>query len=328
MYEKVYSSPDIYKINIPLPKNPLRNLNCYVIKTPNHSLIIDTGFNLPACRQALYNGLNELNIDMSKTDLFLTHLHSDHIGLACELFKKVSNIYMSRIDYDYYDKYIINETWDEVDNRFISGGFPKEEIENIHKSVDAYEYETEGSFDVHPLDDGDFLYIDDIKLECVLTPGHTPGHMCLYIEKEKIMFTGDHILFDITPNITFWAHINDPLGMYIKSLEKIRNFDVKTVFTSHRKNEGSFYERIDEILKHHKDRLDECMGIIKAHDGITAYDTASLMNWSIRAKDWNCFPPIQKYFAVGEAIAHIDSLTALEKICKKTINSIDFYTAV
>ncbi len=34
MYTKVYSNPDIYNLYIPLPENPLKNLNCYVIKTP------------------------------------------------------------------------------------------------------------------------------------------------------------------------------------------------------------------------------------------------------------------------------------------------------
>ncbi|MCI1930908.1 MAG: MBL fold metallo-hydrolase [Clostridia bacterium] len=328
MYEKVYNSPDIFKINIPLPKNPLKNLNCYVIKTQKHNLIIDTGFNIPECRQALFAGLKELNLDMSKTDLFLTHLHSDHIGLAGDLFPKISNIYMSRVDYVYYVNYIIKETWDNVDNKFIAGGYPKEEIEKIHNCSDSDEYETDSCFDVHPLDDGDFLNIGDIKLKCILTPGHTPGHMCLYIEDKKIMFSGDHVLFDITPNITFWAHIDDPLGMYIESLKKIRKYDVKTVFTSHRKNEGSFYKRIDELLKHHKDRLDECLKIIKTHKKITAYDVASLMSWSINVKSWEDFPPMQKYFAVGEAIAHIERLGALGKINKKNINSVNFYTAI
>ena len=57
MYEKIYSNPDIYKIYVPLPNNPLKNLNSYVVKTENKNLIIDTGFNMPECYEALTEGL-------------------------------------------------------------------------------------------------------------------------------------------------------------------------------------------------------------------------------------------------------------------------------
>ncbi len=66
MYEKIYSNPDIYKIYVPLPNNPLKNLNSYVVKTENKNLIIDTGFNMPECYEALTEGLKELEIDIEK----------------------------------------------------------------------------------------------------------------------------------------------------------------------------------------------------------------------------------------------------------------------
>ena len=41
--------PNIYSIPVPLPNNPLKELNAYLIKGPDRSLLIDTGFNLPEC---------------------------------------------------------------------------------------------------------------------------------------------------------------------------------------------------------------------------------------------------------------------------------------
>ena len=76
---------NIYTIPVPLPGNPLKCLNSYVIKDGKRSLVIDTGFRMPECREALTTGLAELGIDMNKADIFLTHLHSDHTGLAPEL---------------------------------------------------------------------------------------------------------------------------------------------------------------------------------------------------------------------------------------------------
>ena len=47
MLTKVYNEPRIFQIDVPLPDNPLRNLNCYVVQDGGETLIIDTGFNRP-----------------------------------------------------------------------------------------------------------------------------------------------------------------------------------------------------------------------------------------------------------------------------------------
>ena len=44
MLTKVYNEPRIFQIDVPLPDNPLRNLNCYVVQDGGETLIIDTGW--------------------------------------------------------------------------------------------------------------------------------------------------------------------------------------------------------------------------------------------------------------------------------------------
>ncbi len=44
MIKQIFKQPEIYQLNIPLPNNPLKNLNCYVVKTAGGNLVIDTGF--------------------------------------------------------------------------------------------------------------------------------------------------------------------------------------------------------------------------------------------------------------------------------------------
>jgi len=41
--------------------------------------------------------------------------------------------------------------------------------------------------------DGDIISLGGVDLEVVHTPGHNPGHMCLYIRKSRILFSGDHV---------------------------------------------------------------------------------------------------------------------------------------
>lgn len=88
----------LYAIAVPLPNNPLKNLNAYVV-TGSRNLLIDTGFRQKECRDALLSGLQELGISMEHTDIFLTHLHSDHTGLAPEIRGKDTKIFIGEKDH-------------------------------------------------------------------------------------------------------------------------------------------------------------------------------------------------------------------------------------
>ena len=53
-------------------------------------------------------------------------------------------------------------------------------------------------------------------LEVIWTPGHSPGHICLYEPKNQLLFSGDHILPCISPNVSYHVQSGDnPLGDYI-----------------------------------------------------------------------------------------------------------------
>lgn len=48
-------APNLYRIPVPLPGNPLKNLNAYLIRG-HRNLLVDTGFRQEACRMALKAG--------------------------------------------------------------------------------------------------------------------------------------------------------------------------------------------------------------------------------------------------------------------------------
>jgi glyoxylase-like metal-dependent hydrolase (beta-lactamase superfamily II) len=195
-----------------------------------------------------------------------------------------------------------------------------QQLKSLHLKNPISQFISEKVFEYIPVSDNDRIKVGEYELTCISTPGHTPGHMCLYDEGKKIMFTGDHVLFDITPNITVWTQMPDPLASYIDSLEKLKGYDVELTLTGHRGNAGGFSERVKGLISHHMERLEEVKQIIREYPGINGYNVAANMHWSIRAKNWREFPETQRWFAVGEALAHLKYLVNHSGVNMEVLN--------
>ena len=304
----------IYRIPVPLPDNPLKELNSFLIKGNGRNLLIDTGFCRKECYDALTDGLKQLNVSMEDTDILLTHLHSDHTGLAQVIAGPDTKIYLSRPDQVWLTRSdrFKNEA---IENRqYYEGGFSKEDLSTISDTHPGRRFAPDPAYEAYiDIKHGDILTVGDYKLQIIRTPGHTPAHSCLWLEKEKTMFTGDHVLFDITPNITSWPNLRDALGHYLNSLRLVDSYPVERAIPSHRKT-GDFHGRIAELIAHHEYRLNECFQIICQEPGLSPYDISGRMTWRIRAKNWETFPISQKWFAVGECLSHLERLCAEGKV--------------
>ena len=131
--------------------------------------------------------------------------------------------------------------------------------------------------------------------------------MCLYEPNREVLVSGDHILKDITPNIQLWSDEWNPLKEYLASLDKVYQFDIELVLPGHRSIFKNCKERINELKNHHQERSDEILSILRMGSK-NAFQVASEMNWDIEYDSFDLFPVTQKWFATGEAIAHLKYL--------------------
>ena len=152
MIEHICAEPDIYRIEVPLPNNPLRYLNSYVVRGRDRFLVIDTGFNRPECREALFTGLDSLRVDLARTDLFLTHLHADHTGLVGDFARAGSRIFMHHDDYQYLVDSTDGSTWRYAEEKFMVEGMPPQDIKTQF-SNQARKYSPDPSFTVQTVHD-------------------------------------------------------------------------------------------------------------------------------------------------------------------------------
>lgn len=323
MIEEVYKN--IYRIGVALPGDPLKELNSYFIRGTDSDLPIDTGFRRDICRQCLESGLRELGSDPERLGVLVTHLHSDHSGMADLFAGRGRTIYMSDVDLYVFEQFRLKELPGYRDRRFISEGFTEGMLAEVFATnpamierMERIDERTKG------IQDGYQIQVGDYTLETLLVPGHTPGNCMFHIRDEEVMFTGDHLLFDITPNITYWPQAPDSLGDHINSLYRVRDLPVKLALPGHR-HPGRYRERIDALLSHHEKRLSEALSIIEQHPGLNAVEIAGQMKWKIRADSWETFPVVQKWSAVGECLAHLDYHLERENIRCETVNGIRRY---
>ncbi len=264
--------PSLFKIEVPLPRNPLKALNCYVLMDRGRNLIVDTGMNREECRSALFAGLAELGVDLRATDLFVTHMHADHSGLVGEVAVEGTRVYCSQIDGGIVRG---GSPWDEMRDQARLHGFPEEETRAAIERHPAYRYGASARAAHYvTVREGDEIAAGDYSFRCIETPGHTRGHLCLYEADRKILISGDHILRDITPNISLWFGEEDALKEYLESLDKVSLLDVGLVLPGHRRIITDCKGRIEELKRHHRVRADEALSILDG--GATdAYRVAS-----------------------------------------------------
>lgn len=301
----------LYKIDVPIPNNPLKALNCYVFQSYGETLVVDTGFNRKECFDALFGGLSVLGVNPGKTKVFITHMHADHCGLVAELVKEGAEPYCSR-----EDATVINSGeahFLQMDVFARTGGFPPAELADaIHKHP-GYRFRPLEYVEFTAVEDGDILTLGDYSFTCIKTPGHTRGHVCLYEKQKKLLVSGDHILQDITPNISLWSDRHDPLLDYLCSLDKVKELDADLVLPGHRSLITDMKRRIEELQEHHRIRAEEVMSIV-CEKPRNAYEVAARMTWDLTYDVFEDFPIAQKWFAAGEALAHLKFLEGQNRI--------------
>lgn len=309
----------ITRIEVEIPIRALKTANVYLIDTGKHIILVDTGMDRSALGRILPH-LDELKPDY----VFLTHMHIDHIGNAMEISRK----YGSRIIIGSGDYTRIRHIQEDPDffrrmlsQLFMESGVPQsisESITGSHSLIENLKSYEEFKPDI--MVEGTFRIQGGVL--AVANPGHSPGSISLLLEDEDSIFTGDHILPGITPNISFYDYETDSLGDYLESLKETGKLDLNLVYPGHREPFSGLKERCDAILNHHMRRLNEVCEILKRPS--TAYMVASAMRWS-RGRTLESMNPTEQNFAIGEAITHLVYLERSGKIGKEEKNGVFLY---
>ncbi len=308
MMEEV--APRIFRVLVPLPNKPAKVLNSYFVLGEPRNLVVDTGLDRPECLEVMTQGLQALDMDPQRTDYFITHLHPDHLGLAARIASPASRIFFGLPDAETVQA---EAGWEGPVAYARRNGFPPEVLEATFKDRPGHRYGSDWLSKLRVVRDGDLLPVGGYRFTCLATPGHTPGHTCLWEEGEGMLISGDHILDEVTPNVQCWADDLNPLASYLDSLERVARRKARLTLPGHRGLIPDCRQRIAELREHHRRRLDQVLALLAAGP-LDAYQTASRMSWNIKDRSWGEFSVSQRWLAFGEAIAHLRYLEAQHRV--------------
>lgn len=321
--KEIYNN--IIEINIPLPGSPLKTLSAYLIKG-ERNLLIDTGLNIDICIDSLKGNLKKLNVSLDNTDIFLTHVHSDHSGMVSEVLNENNKLYMSYLDGKYLNELIFIDYDKKIKIESKLFNIPKERVFN--SGSDSPESNIISHYvDFISVAEEDTLKVGDYTFEVIEISGHTPGHVGLYERKHKIFFCGDHIMNKISPNIVCWNDCADSLQLFTDNLKKVKKMDIDYMFPGHRGRVIDWKARIDDLIEHHEQRCDEVLDAIKSgkHD---VYQIAEVLNWDYKRGRFNEFHSLQVWFGTSETYAHLEHIRKKGRVSKKIINNKFYYELI
>jgi glyoxylase-like metal-dependent hydrolase (beta-lactamase superfamily II) len=308
MTEKVV--PDIYRMEIPLPRTALRTLNAYLVRATPRNLLVDTGLNMPESRDALYAGLAELGALEGGLDIFLTHMHADHSGLAAELAARPgTTVYAGAEDGAAVIRLAADGPafWRDVLDGMARHGCPESLMRTVATTHPGMIAGPVGDIAVSFVREGDVLRYGESKLRMLCVPGHTPGHAALFDEARGILLSGDFVLADASTTTPYQPNMPDPLGVFLRSLDSVRDCDIRLVLPGHGRVFGNARARLDALRAGRARRLDDTLRLLGDKEAAAA-ELAPQLHRSGTGGGWESYMPSQQWFAIQDMLAFLERL--------------------
>ncbi|MGW0037799.1 MBL fold metallo-hydrolase [Gordonia sp. NPDC003376] len=276
--------PGLWSIPVSMGQNPLRYILVYALAAADGTLaLIDTGWDSDEGWQMLVDGIHTTGHDVSDVQkVVITHLHPDHFGMVPRLLEHADPVLgMHRND----ARHLRFHTDEEVRRQLAQGQAELLQLGVTDNTVDIglnqFTRLPKGrTMDVE-LADGDPIGVPGWDLRAVWTPGHTAGHLCFIDDTAGVIFTGDHLLPRISPNVsTNPFQAESPLADYLISLANTEQLPDHEALPSHEYRFRGLATRVGDLLTHHEERLDEITAAVAADPEITAWDVTRSVTWS------------------------------------------------
>jgi glyoxylase-like metal-dependent hydrolase (beta-lactamase superfamily II) len=306
----------MFALDLPFPATP--TLSVYFLGG-GEPAIIDTGLGDPKSMSVISQELNEISRGLGDVSVIInTHEHVEHFG-GNQKIKNASEAYViasskAAPTIESYHQYILS-----IKDNLQNSEFDSQIREMINSYMDFNLLIDESKVE-KIVEEGDVIDLGDFNLRVIETPGHAYGHICLYDEDRKVLFSGDHVIGTGTTFVGYgWRELAtrkifeildssndepDNMSLYLESLEKLQSLDLKLILSAHGPPITEPYKKLREDIERKVSREQNFLEVLKKRKEITIEDlTAEAYN----ADKGN-------YFLQGAALGYIERLVKLGKI--------------
>lgn len=293
----------LYRLTISEPKEAIESqVNCYLVEDLDKKyFLVDSGWQSSGSEliRAITSELERIEIK----SLLLTHLHPDHFGGSTAIIERYSSKILfhrrETLQLTYYD--LLRKNLTHAANAL---GSPVDILGAARARITA-------SLTILPkfhefLRDGRIIRGRSGSWRVIHTPGHTPGHICLYRPADGILISGDHILAEETPNIAFYPVPRyNALQSYLASLAKVKKLGPRIVLPAHGDVISDLAARVDGLAAHHHNRLFQIFKELR-EDPHSVAELAHSVKWS--RGQFESLNHFDKWLAILETISHLEFL--------------------
>ncbi|ARS91726.1 MBL fold metallo-hydrolase [Natrarchaeobaculum aegyptiacum] len=326
--------PDAEFVRVPVGYGTPEGINsAYVL--PDHGVVIDPGPPSPPAFETLTDELEAVEMAVTDVDhVVVTHWHVDHSGLATRLAREAeATVHMHEVDAPLVGDYAESrpERVDRDDRTLQQWGVPESTRDAIAQTDTPTSMPD--SFPVETHDHGDTVG----GVELLSTPGHTAGHLAL--RTHETLFLGDLLLPTYTPNVGGSdTRLDDPLGDYLTSLERLEAVADEHGFTHGQPGHGTALElapEIADVRAHHRERAAAAFESLSSGSegdggggGGAASDEPGTTPWAVAGDLFGDLQGFHAKFGAGEAAAHLERLAELGVVERLEGSTIRYRQAV
>ncbi len=319
MIQKFFDN--IYKIELPIPF-PMKTTNVFLIDERPRTLV-DTGIKTDASFEELQKALEHLGFSISSIErILITHGHIDHYGQA----QKISSlsgapIYIHPKDYGKIRSII--HSFGSLKSILLRNGVPETLVNQAIRFIESAQKMADSLSEAFFLEDGDSIPFASMTWKTIHCPGHSSGLVCFHWPEGKTLFTGDHLLKDITPNPVLNIPDNPSplrypgLKEYLSSLQKVEGLEINLLLPGHGEEVHDPQGLIRKILTHHQERMNQVLSLLSPGEK-TPYEIAMDLFPGV--------PPFEIFLGVSEAVGHLEILREAGRVRVKEKGTKDFYS--
>ncbi len=300
-------APYLHRITVPTPF-PVGPVNLYLAEGDPLTLV-DTGPRFDPAREALHEGLAALGYrpaDLGR--IILTHIHSDHCGLAAELVEASgAEVLTHPANFAELADYAGQRTRRLAFYSALmrEAGVPPQVTRQINRARQGYGQYAQTVRPDGSLEEGMTIRLGDEDWQALHTPGHAGGLVCLYQPPRRLLLSSDHLLRDISSNPVVEPPQQEGeerprrLLDYVAQLRRVAQLPLDLALPGHGPPITDVAGVVASRLAFHDERARRILEVL-AEGERTVYEITLAL-----------FPPldpINRFLAISEVIGHLDWL--------------------